>query len=393
MKKKNGLLWVIAMLLIVSLPDAVLALDSNDVAVRGKPIAERIADRDFPSVFQAWGRVQNLRDVTILEGIAKHDLMWNVISQCGLRWDQHPRGLAEGFEPFSIQAARRMRADLLKLNPNLIMIAEIRYRDAHPSFLPEGHKWWMRDDSGQIVKGWEEGQFLQLDYRSAEYRRHVAQRAKAVIDTGVADGILLDWWQDDEHRLALIKEVRAAIGDDPLVIVNSNDRTAPQTAPYINGFFMECYRSNSAEDWQRIARTLKWAEQNLRPPRVNCVEVWFQNSRQDLNLMRAVTTLTLTHSDGYCLFGDPNPLPMPDHQHDWYRFWDTDLGKPLGQAVLREDGATQREFTNGTVVYNPLGNRAAELTFDEAQTSQAMHIGSKQHVLPGGDGDIYLRRP
>ena len=390
MKEKSRISWVITTLLIVS---QALGLDSNGVAVLGKPVAERIADRDFPSVFQAWGRVQNLRNVTILEGIAKHDLMWNVISECGLRWDKHPRGLAEGFEAFSIQAARRERADLLKLNPNLIMIAEIRYRDAHPNFLPQGHKWWMRDENGRLVKGWEEGQFLQLDYRSAEYRRHVARRARAVIDTGVADGILLDWWQDDEHRLALIEEIRTAIGDDPLVIVNSNDRIAPRTAPYINGFFMECYRSSSAEDWQRITRTLTWAEQNLRPPRVNCVEVWFHNSRQDLNLMRAVTTLTLTHSDGYCLFGDPNPLPTPDHRHDWYRFWDTDLGKPLGKSVLREDGATQRDFTNGTVVYNPLGSRPVELTFEEERASQATYIGSKHHVLAGGDGDIYLRKP
>jgi hypothetical protein len=273
------------------------------------------------------------------------------------------------------------------------MIAEIRYRDAHRSFLPQDHKWWMRDENGQIVKGWEEGKFLQLDYRNAEYRRHVARRAKAVIETGVADGILLDWWRDDEHRLALIREVRAAIGDDPLVIVNTNDRTAPQTGPYINGFFMECYRSGSVQDWQRIARTLNWAEQNLRPPRVNCVEVWYHNSRQDLNLMRAVTTLALTHSDGYCLFGDPNPLPTPDHRHDWYPFWDTKLGKPLGAMTRRPDGAAMREYTEGTAVYNPMGNDATVIVFDEPRMSRATGVVRKKHRLPACDGDIFLRVP
>ena len=83
MKKENRVSWVIPALLIVSLANGVLGLDSNDAAVRGKPITERIADRDFPSVFQAWGRVQNLRDVSILEGIAKHDLMWSAISRAG----------------------------------------------------------------------------------------------------------------------------------------------------------------------------------------------------------------------------------------------------------------------------------------------------------------------
>jgi len=34
-----------------------------------------------------------------------------------------------------------------------------------------------------------------------------------------------------------------------LIIANANDRTTPQTAPYINGYFMECYRSRTAKDW------------------------------------------------------------------------------------------------------------------------------------------------
>jgi hypothetical protein len=36
--------------------------------------------------------------------------------------------------------------------------------------------------------------------------------------------------------------------------------------------------------------------------RINCLESWFHQSRDDLNLMRATTTLALTRSDGYALF-------------------------------------------------------------------------------------------
>jgi len=356
-----------------------------------KPVTARFGDRDYPSVFQAWSRVENLPNVSRMEGIARHDLAWNAISLCGLRWDKHPGGLAAGFTPESIRSARKVRRELLALNPNLILIAEIRYRDAHSSFLPQGHKWWRRDDQGRIVKGWEEGRFLQLDYKNPEYRRHVAQRAKAVVESGVADGILLDWWHDDDDRLALVKEIRAAIGDKPLVIANTNDRTAPKTGAYLNGFFMECYRSETADQWGRIAQTLAWAEKNLRPPRVNCVEVWFQKSRRDLDLMRAVTTLTLTHSDGYCLFSDPNPLPTPDHRHNWYPFWDKGLGKPLAAAVTRPDGATMREYANATVVYNPMGNGPVEVTFASARTSRATGKSGATHTLPDCDGDIYLK--
>ena len=385
-RKETGHRGLALALLIVSLASAAMGQGERS-------IAERIASREFPSVFQAWSRVENLPDANAIEGLARHDLAWNAISLCGLRWDTAPRGLAEKFEPASVRAALQVRRKLLELNPNLILIAEIRYRDAHCSFLPENHAWWLRDGQGRIVEGWAEGNFLRLDFGNPAFRRHVARRAKAVIDSGVADGILLDWWHEDDDRVTLIQEIRAAIGDEPLIIANTNDRTAPRTASYINGFFMECYRSETTEDWQRIAHTLSWAEQHLRRPHVNCIEVWYHTSRRNLNLMRAVTTLTLTHSDGCCLFSDPNPLPTPDHLHDWYPFWDKSLGRPLSAAVRRGDGATQREFEKGTVVYNPMGNDPVEIAFNEMYVSRATGRCSRTHTLPACDGDIYLMPP
>ena len=154
---------------------------------------------------------------------------------------------------------------------------------------------------------------------------------------------------------------------------------------------MECTRSKIAADWDRIAATLKWAEKNLRPPRVNCIETWYHNSREDFNLMRATTTLALTHSDGYCLFSDPNPLPSGDHRHNWYPFWDKSLGKPVGGGTSTNDGTVIREFENGSVVYNPMGNKLVEVTFSEIRKSLATGISSERHKLACPDGDIYLK--
>ena len=190
--------------------------------------------------------------------------MWHDARFFRLKWNNQHLGLADGFIPESIEAAKAYRRKLLALNPNLVLIAEIRYRDAHKSYLPDGHPWWLRDKQGRIVAGWEEGGFLCLDLHNPEFRRQVARQAKAAVASGVVDGIMLDWWADDADRLALVKEVREAIGNDALIICNANDRTTPQTAPYINGYFMECYRSKTAQDWKRIADTLVWAEQHLR---------------------------------------------------------------------------------------------------------------------------------
>jgi len=368
------------------------AVGGENTIAEERPIAERISGRDFPSVFQAWSPADNLRGEDELVTAARHDLLWHGVEWYGLVWDKRPSGLAEAFEPASIEAGLARRKALLELNPNIILIAEIRYRDASRRFLPEGHEWWRRDSKGELVKGWSEGKFLQLDFDNPQFREHVAKRAKAAVESGVVDGVLLDWWSDDDSHLELVKLVRQAVGDEHLILANANDRTTPRTAPYINGYFMECYRSKTPADWQRIAATLAWAEKNLRSPRANCLETWYHNSRDDLDLMRATTTLSLTCSDGYCLFSDPNPLPTGDHRHNWYPFWDARLGKPASEGVTMPDGTMRREFEKGTVVYNPMGNGTVTITFDENRTSAATGESSKSHTLKSPDGDIYLKK-
>lgn len=276
---------------------------------------ERIAARTFPSIFQAWNRADNLKDEDEWTTLARHDLVFHAPDFFGLKWAGEFQGLSTTFTKDSRELALKTRKVLQGKNPNLVMLAELRYRDTHKTYLPENHAWWKRKD-GKPVVGWEEGGYFLLDFSNPAYRTHIAQQAKAIMDSGVFDGIMLDWWEDDEDRLALVKTIRMEIGEKALILVNANDRKTPKTATFVNGYFMECYKSNTTGDWKEIAETLEWAESNLREPRINCIETWFHNSRNDLHLMRATTTLSLTISDGYCLFSDPNPLPTPDHLHD-----------------------------------------------------------------------------
>jgi hypothetical protein len=323
--------------------------------------------------------------------LSRHDLVWHAPQFFGLRWNNNYQGLADGFTPESIERGLAFRRGLLERNPNMVLIAEIRYRDAHRSYLPESHRWWLRDKNGQIVSGWEEGGYLCLDFHNPAFRQHVAKQCRAAVESGVFDGVMLDWWADDASRLALIQEVRQAIGNRAVIIANANHRKTPQTAPYLNGYFMECYQSETAKDWSQIAETLLWAESNLRKPRVNCVETWYHKSRDDLHLMRATTTLALTLSNGYCLFSDPNPLPVPDHLHNWYPFWDKSLGRPNAKGYKNNDGTVSREFQNGSVFYNPMGNGAVWVQFRESRTSIATGRAAREHQLGSPDGDIYLK--
>jgi hypothetical protein len=200
----------------------------------------------------------------------------------------------------------------------------------------------------------------------------------------------------------MLKEIRNSIGSERLIIINTNTNPAPNAAPYVNGLFMESgfgsprnrpsLAPSTPQEWQRIADTLLWADTTLRIPRINAVETWYVNSRDDLNRMRATTALVLTHSNGYALFSDPNPLPSPDHLHDWYTFWDhKELGKPTGSLVKRSDGAYQREFEGGTVIYNPMGNTAISVSFSQPRISAATGQTSTSFTLETMDGDLYLK--
>ena len=362
-----------------------------------KPLARRIAERGFPSVFQAWNPADEPKNVSVEAMLARHDLIFHGPEFFGLRWIKQPTGLAEGFTPESIEIAMRRRAELLKNNSNTVLIAEIRYRDAHTGYLPEDHAWWKRGKDGKRLPGWEEGGYWLMDFGNPAFRAQVATQAKSAVSSGALDGVMLDWWQDDDERLALVKAIREAIGPSALILANANDRQTPRTAAFVNGYFMECYRTKTSDDWRRIAQTLSWAERSLRQPRINCVESWYHKSRDERNLMRLVSTLTLCLSDGYCLFSDPNELPTPDHRHRWYEFWNKSLGKPLergtplGMAEKSHPLGWYRDFDRGRVVCVLPDAKAFEIQLDAPHKSAATGKVSKVHTIPPGDGDLLLR--
>jgi hypothetical protein len=142
-------------------------------------------------------------------------------------------------------------------------------------------------------------------------------------------------------------------------------------------------------DFAQLTRTLEWAEGAVRAPRINCFEMWLAKSRQELDRMRLATTIGLVHSDGYVLFGDPDGLASPEHMHDWYPFWNKNLGHP-GLRVPRDDGAFQREYDKGTVVSNPSA-APVTVTFPEPRLSAATGLRSQTHKVPAADGDLFLR--
>jgi hypothetical protein len=277
-----------------------------------KAVQTRIADREFPSIFQAWNAVDNVGSLSPIQKMARHDLVFVGPEALGLKWNNSFVGCATGFTAESLEIAKTKRAELIKINPNIVLLSELSYRDAPSSFLPEGncilsdgrkpstYSFWRRDFQGKKMAGWVEGGYFLLDFTNTDYNQLLLSRAKAIVQSKVFDGVMLDWWDDnDVARISLVKSVRAVIGSQALILVNSNDRRVENSKNYVNGLFMEMYTTHPTSGalpdqlpvWSKAVDTLQWAEKSLREPRINCLEFWFRNSRDDLYIMKAVTAI------------------------------------------------------------------------------------------------------
>jgi hypothetical protein len=345
----------------------------------------RITSRDYPSIFQAWAPATNLsedKDTTI----ARHDLVFSDIEFFGLQWNDSYPGLATGFTSTSVTTARSYIQSLRTKNPNLVMLGELRFYNASTNWLPSTSPWWLRDSSGNLVGS--DG-YYRLNYANTDLQNRIATQAAAAMAAGL-DGVFLDWWPtEDDARIALVSSIRAAIGANGLILVNTGASQAPRSAPYVNGMFMEGFGSWWT-DWKTAAANLQWGEVNLRAPRITALEGWYKTSRQDLALMRRVTLISLLYSNGYVLFGDPNSLSTDDHLHDWYPFWSSPLGKPMAPSTTRGDGTVAREFSGGTAVFNPDGNATATVTFSTLRQRGSSGATGTTFSLVGGDGDLFL---
>ena len=380
----------------------------------GYPIQEQIHNRSFPSVFRAWEDILNRPALSYEARSAYHDLVWS--PEFGLRFQRTNDGIQLAG---NLNGARSRRDALLEMNPNMIFILELRMRDADPDSpfykaVYDDSFSWIRDETGNRVEGWPRS-FL-LDFTHPDQQDIIVQQALTVAQCGLYDGIFLDWWDEDNSVLGddskdsyrgneaeqrardtIIQRIRAGVGDDFLIIVNTNRRKIPRTGWGINGTFMETGRDYEEgytyAGLKEIESTLSWSEENLREPHVNCLEGWgipteSPDSPRNLRWMRVFTTMSLTHSDGYVLYNGGI-----QHEHYWYDFWDADLGKPIAEkAQLYEnrEGLFIREFTNGWAVYNRSGS-AQEIRLPEQAVGVESGLQNTLHSVPDLDGEIYLK--
>ena len=401
-------------------------------------IVERAFNRNHPSIFGAWSSIMNRPHLTESERLARHDLLWS--PEFGLRFLKMEEGIVLGG---NLIEARRERDKLVSENPNMIFIAELRmrggdpdsyfYRDIYGEDFP-----WIRDVDGSKVSGSDLYRTYLIDFTDPRAQDIIVQQAGAVYQCGLFDGIFFDFWNEggvilEGHRTneaeqaareTILKRIRAAVGDDFLIIVNDTG-TPKRAAPYINGLFMESFRM----DWENytggglkgLEDILTWASENLQSPQVTCFEIEGieeenPDSENNRRSMRLMTVLNLIHSDGYLVYTmgvqnlehihewnestvhhqewhDAGGAHDHHHEHYWYDFWDAELGRPVGEKGLLYNGTAGlfiREFENGWVVYSRSG-RPQTISLPIETTGVHSGLRNTQHVLADLDGEIYLK--
>ena len=391
--------------------------------VPGLPVADRIANKSYPSIFGAWSEILNRPD------LQDNRVLFNLsVGGFGLlTWTYTEQGWKLSGD---IEYATAQREALLNENPNALILLPLPYHSARSDTHPLYADFYLRDENGTPLV--DEAQIWGLTYESAvasgenfgilldftnpKLQDFVVQHAIAVAECGLVDGIMFDHWNEGhrldghksveaehEARTTILKRIRDAVDDDFLILVNTNWEKIPKWAEYINGAFMELGNGiiDGYDNWTGYTReelpvfedVLTWSEQNMRHPQINCLEGWgiasqSPDSKTNLRWMRLFTTMSLTHSDGYVIYTEGR-----SHSAYWYDFWDVDLGKPISDKTQIYNGINGlfiREFAHGWAVYNRSG-QPQTIRFESHVSGKASKFGGTEHTIPDLDGEIYLK--
>ncbi|MDE0484778.1 MAG: dockerin type I domain-containing protein [Candidatus Poribacteria bacterium] len=418
-------------------------------------IQEKIEGRSRPSIFSPWSDwFVNKPDMPYAEMTAAHDLLF--AQEFGLRFQRTGTDVQLAGDFIE---ARRQRGELLELNPNMILLLDINLRRGYPDVQKDfygGDFPWVRDENENMIEENREESsdahrdFL-IDFVDPIAQEIIINQVVAVANSGLWNGVFFDYWnekgvilggfrtyeEEQAARTAILKGIRTVVGDDFLIIVN-NPGTLTRAIPYINGIFIESFREE-LDDYQHaglieIENSLLWAEKNLQEPQINALEAegigsQLPSSPENLKAMRCLTTLSLTHSDGYFLYtmgvqwDEPHPHDSAyldyqgaafrrnprywtkhrenhntfshshHHEHYYYDFWDAELSQPIGergQTYNSIEGLFIREFTNGWAVYNRSGE-SQEISLPIQTTGVESGITSFKHTVPDLDGEMFLK--
>lgn len=355
----------------------------------------------YPRIAMLWAPV---RGDDSLVNHARHDLILTGNWRLGLEPDRQPVGLADGFTPESVQKAWQTLAELRRLNPHAVILCELGFYEYRDDSLPADHPWWLRVN-GARTQFWPGTH--RMNWYDPAYRAHVVRQTKALQETGI-DGVFYDNLRVDEPEpwKAFMKEVRAAVGDKFLILVNAGYDIGgfDWLLPSINGVMYESGWSHGRTEWDECIKTMRHNETLLRQPRISVMER-FEDTRdhagwptnpgrdalppRDPAARRWSLCYALIVGDYYYLFSDST-----SHRHDWYPEYDVKIGPPTEAGQRVSDHVWRRQYEKALVVVNLPGAKGP-FTARVGRPARDAFTGETgtEFAIPPGEGRILVAQP
>ena len=351
----------------------------------------------YPRIAMLWRTVRGQEG---LESAAKHDLIMAGQGFLGLVPNQEPAGLADGFTEESLQTARDRIGRIREVNPNALVIADMLFYEYHDKMLPEDHPWWLRKE-GERVQFWPGTH--RMDWYNAEYRKKVIKQTLSLKKSG-ADGVFYDNLRNEPGPwVAFLEELREAIGDDFLVLVNAgyDVGTYNFAYPFINGIMYESGWSHKQTEWDETIRQMQYSQSLLREPKISLIERFEETGdgagwpadenrgkkpAADPAARRWSLSFSLSIGDFYYLFSDNT-----SHAHDWYPEYDIKIGLPVEEGKRINTYVWTRKYEKALVVVNLPGAEEDYIIETGQQAADALSgdEGSR-FIIPPGDGRILV---
>ncbi len=333
-----------------------------------KSINEKLQNRGTINVFRAWtGGKETSWDRTN-PNIHRYNLYWNVFD-----------GRDTPMEKFSGVASST------KVSPNLLNLHAIKWNmnytytefDDYPGIdrYITKKKWFHEDEHGETVtvKFWDDS-----------YPSYLSELAKDSLLKNNADGIMLDWWQDKQLLKStgllifqakkattnIAKSLRNALGDHAIILGNVGWTFNKTTTKYINGVFLELYKSPGVERYNtneifKMESLLSFYDQNLHSPRLIAMAPWRvsklndplaipPDSKENIKYAKLFTAMAIVvPENGYILYSDNNwDTDDEDYGSVYYDFYDFDIGKPTSKYIKVGSGFGYKEHQRGFIAYN-----------------------------------------
>ena len=350
----------------------------------------------YPRICMFWTPVRGDRS---LQGHLRHDLIVTSVDWLGLEWDREPEGLADGFTPESVEAAKRKLAEIRAQNPDVVLVCELNFYEYHDRALPADHPWWLRVE-GEKEQFWPGTH--RMDWYNPEYREHIVKQTVALKEAGVP-GVYYDNLRDEaEPWIAMLTEVRARCGDDFLILANYGYAIDDYdfAAPYLNGIMYESGFSHGRTEWDDTIAAMQHTASLLRPPTISCIERFEdieegdegplpkrrRPAERDAAARRWSMGYSLIIGDYYYLFSD-NTF----HGHDWYPEYDVTIGLPLAAGERVSSHVWQRKYEKALVVVTlPGAKEPYEVKLERPARDSFTGESGVQFTVAPGDGRILV---